>query len=149
MSTHDASASEDLLWALFAQHRRGVLATLKRDGRPQLSNVGYAFEPATRTAVVSVTAPRAKTRNLARDARASLYVTTPDLGSYAVAEGIATLGPVAERSDDETVQALVEHYRAVRGEHADWDEFRAAMVAERRLLVTLPLTRVYGWVPAG
>ncbi|MDN5854792.1 MAG: PPOX class F420-dependent oxidoreductase [Actinomycetia bacterium] len=133
------------LWGLVAAATRGALVTQKSDGRPQLSNGGYAFDAGARTAVVSTTAGRAKTHNLRRDPRCSLYVTTQDLGAYAVAEGRAELGAVASRVDDAVTDRLVEHYRGIRGDHPDWDEFRAAMVAERRLLVRLDLVRVYGW----
>lgn len=136
-------------WNLFGTTRTGVLTTQKRDGRPQLSNVGYLYDPASRVALISVTDDRAKTRNLRRDPRASLYVTTADLGAYAVGEGDAALTAVAAEPDDDVVDQLVAHYRALAGEHPDWDDYRRAMVAERRLLVRLPLTRVYGWVPDG
>jgi len=137
----------DELWELFGSTRRAVLATLMRDGRPQLSNVGYLYDATTRTALISTTAARAKTRNLRRDTRASLHVTTPDLDAYVVGEGDAELGAVATAVDDETVSQLVEHYRALQGEHPDWPEFRAAMVEERRLLLRLRLDHVYGWQP--
>ena len=137
----------DELWELFGSTRRAVLATLMRDGRPQLSNVGYLYDATTRTALISTTAARAKTRNLRRDTRASLHVTTPDLDAYVVGEGDAELGAVATAVDDETVSQLVEHYRALQGEHPDWPEFRAAMVEERRLLLRLRLDHIYGWQP--
>lgn len=134
-------------WNLFGTTATGVLTTQKRDGRPQLSNVGYAWDPATRVALISVTDTRAKTRNLRRDPRAGLYVTTSDLGAYAVGEGDAELTAVSAAPDDDVVNQLVEYYRALAGEHPDWDEYRRAMVSERRLLVRLPLTHAYGWVP--
>ena len=143
------STDDQPLWDLLGSTRRAVLATIRGNGRPQLSNVGYLWDAATRTALVSVTDDRAKTRNLRRDPRASLMVTTPDLGAYAVAEATAELGPVATAPGDEAVDGLVAHYRALNGEHPDWDEFRAAMVAEQRLLVTLRVERVYGWAPTG
>ena len=141
------STDDHPLWDLIGTTRRAVLATIRGNGRPQLSNVGYLWDPTARTALVSVTDDRAKTRNLRRDPRASLMVTTPDLGAYAVAEATAELGPVAADPDDEAVDALVQHYRALNGEHPDWADFRAAMVRERRLLVTLCVERVYGWAP--
>jgi PPOX class probable F420-dependent enzyme len=134
-------------WTLFGTGPRGVLVTLKRDGRPQLSNVGYLYDAASRLILVSVTDDRAKTRNLRRDPRASFHVTTPDLGAYAVGEGVVELGPVARDTGDDAVDQLVDHYRALRGEHPDWADFRQAMVRERRLIVRLPLTRAYGWGP--
>ncbi|MGA5702352.1 PPOX class F420-dependent oxidoreductase [Peterkaempfera bronchialis] len=136
-------ALEDLLGSA----RAAALVTLKRDGRPQLSNVSLSYDPATRTARISTTADRAKTANLRRDPRASLYVTTPDFGSYAVAEGAAELTPVAADPYDAVVEELVEVYRLIQGEHPDWDEYRAAMVADRRLVVRLHVERAYGWAP--
>jgi PPOX class probable F420-dependent enzyme len=139
----------DLL-ALFTTQRGGTLITLKRDGRPQASVVMHHFDPDTRMLRVSVTEPRAKTRNLRRDPRASYMVTGPDLRSYVVGEGIAQLTPPAGDPQDETVEALVALYRDIAGEHPDWEEYRAAMVSERRVLLTLPLDHVYGWqLPAG
>lgn len=135
-------------WELFGTGPRGVLVTLKRDGRPQLSNVGYLYEPTSRVALISMTDDRAKTRNLRRDPRASLHVTTPDLGAYVVGEAVAELSPLAQSPDDEVVDRLVAHYRALQGEHPDWSEFRAAMVTEGRLLARLPLTKAYGWNPS-
>ena len=135
-------------WQLFGTGPRGVLVTLKRDGRPQLSNVGYLYDRTVRVAFISMTNDRAKTRNLRRDPRASFHVTTPDLGAYVVGEAIAELSPVAKDPDDDVVNRLVEHYRALQGEHRNWSEFRQAMVDEGRLLARLALTHAYGWNPS-
>ncbi|MCT2583068.1 PPOX class F420-dependent oxidoreductase [Actinophytocola gossypii] len=135
---------EDRLLALLAGARNGVLTTLKRDGRPQLSNVGYTFDPDRGLIRISVTDGRAKTANLRRDPRASFYVTAPDFRSYAVAEGDADLTPVAADPADPTVEELIEVYRAIAGDHPDWDDYRRAMVTDRRLVIRLPVTRVYG-----
>ena len=131
------------LRALVDSGHHGVLVTLKSDGRPQLSNVAYAVgdDDIIR---VSVTDDRAKTANLRRDPRASLHVTRDDFYAYAVVEGTASLTPVASTPDDDTVDQLVEYYRAVSGEHDDWDDYRAAMVADRRLVIQLPIERLYG-----
>ncbi|MFI2709436.1 PPOX class F420-dependent oxidoreductase [Micromonospora sp. NPDC018662] len=133
------------LWELFGGHGRGVLVTLRRDGRPQLSNLDYLAEPGLLRC--STTAGRAKVRNLRRDPRASFHVTTADGGAYAVAEGTVTLTPPAAAIDDATVDELVEVYRGIRGEHPDWADYRAAMVADGRLVVRLAVERVYGWRP--
>jgi PPOX class probable F420-dependent enzyme len=133
---------EERLLALLGERHQGVLTTVKRDGRPQLSNVSYAF--ADGVVRVSVTAGRAKTKNLQRDPRASFYVCAPDFRSYVVAEGVASLSAVAAAADDAAVDELVALYRAVAGEHPDWDEYRAAMVADQRLVVRIPVDRVYG-----
>ncbi|GAA1261312.1 PPOX class F420-dependent oxidoreductase [Pseudonocardia aurantiaca] len=143
--TESTTADQSGLLDLFAQVPRGILITLKEDGRPQSSVVGHAFDPVTRTLRISVTDDRAKTRNLRRDPRASYHVTRPDQYAYAVGEGTAELTPVAQDQHDATVEALVAYYRDARGEHPDWDEYRAAMVADRRLLLTLRLGHVYGW----
>ena len=92
---------DDKLMAVIADNSIGVLATLKRDGRPQLSNVTYYFDARNAAVQVSVTEPRAKTRNLRRDPRASLLVSSDDGWSYAVAEGTAKLTPPATALDDE------------------------------------------------
>ncbi len=138
---------DDKLLALIADNSLGVLATIKRDGRPQLSNVSYHFDPRTLTVEVSVTEPRAKTRNLRRDPRASLMVSSDDGWAYAVAEGDAVLTPPAAAPDDETVEALVALYRNIAGEHPDWDDYRRAMVIDRRVLVRLTVSHLYGMPP--
>lgn len=135
---------EDRLLTLLADRHQGVLTTLKRDGRPQLSNVTYTFDSATGKIRVSITDGRAKTRNLRRDPRASFHVTTPDFGAYVVAEGTAQLTPVATAPTDGTVDELVEVYRAIAGDHPNWTEYREAMVADARLVLTIPVDRVYG-----
>ncbi|MDH6280685.1 PPOX class F420-dependent oxidoreductase [Prescottella agglutinans] len=143
MST-DVDTQRPLL-DLVASQNKAILATLKRDGRPQLSNVLYAWDPGTRTARVSVTADRAKTRNAARDPRVSLHVSAPDFWSYAVLEGDAELSAVAADPHDAAVDELVETYRsATGGEHEDWDEFRRAMIDERRQVLRIHADRVYG-----
>jgi PPOX class probable F420-dependent enzyme len=91
-----------------------------------------------------VTDDRVKTRNLRRDPRASFFVAGDDVWHWAVADGTAELTPVAADPNDETVDELVDVYRAVGGEHPNWDEFRAAMVQDRRLVVRLAVERVYG-----
>ncbi|HTZ13024.1 MAG TPA: PPOX class F420-dependent oxidoreductase [Mycobacterium sp.] len=138
---------DDKLLAVIADNSLGVLATVKRDGRPQLSNVSYYFDARHVTVQVSVTEPLAKTRNLRRDPRASLLVSSDDGWSYAVAEGAAELTPPALARDDETVEALITLYRNIAGEHPDWDDYREAMVTDRRVLLTMPITHVYGMPP--
>ncbi|MBO4207298.1 PPOX class F420-dependent oxidoreductase [Micromonospora echinofusca] len=134
---------------LIADGRLGVLATIKRDGRPQLSNVNYAFDRDRNLIRVSITDGRAKTANLRRDPRASFHVGTADGWAYAVAEARAELTPVAADPADPTVAELVELYRAVQGEHPDWDDYRRAMVADRRIVLRLHVERVYGIPPRG
>lgn len=127
--------------AFLAARHRGVLATLTREGRPQLSNIVYVFVDGQ--ARISVTETRAKTANARRDPRVSLHVTSEDFWSYVVAEGEATLGPVAQEPGDETCRRLLETYELVRGPHPDPQEFHEAMVAERRLELMLRPDRFY------
>ena len=134
------------LLALFAELRGGSLITLKRDGRPQASVVIHVWDPDRGAVRVSVTDDRAKTRNLRRDPRASYQVVSPDLTAWAVGEGYAELSSPAKDPDDDTVEELVDLYRRLAGEHPDWAEYRAAMVADRRVVLTLPFERVYGAV---
>jgi PPOX class probable F420-dependent enzyme len=123
-------------------HGLGVLVTLKRDGRPQLSNVTYVFDG--ERIRVSLTDGRAKTKNLRRDPRASLYVDGPGGRSYVVLEGKAELSPVAADPYDEVVEELVDYYRTASGEHPDWDEYRRVMVADKRLVLSMTVDHAYG-----
>jgi PPOX class probable F420-dependent enzyme len=130
--------------ALLAESRLGVLATIKADGRPQLSPVMPFYDREAGTLTVSMTEGRAKTANLRRDPRAALEVTSADGRSWATAEGPATLvGPGTDPHGPE-VEALVAYYRAAAGEHPDWDDYRATMVADRRVLMTMSVDHVYG-----
>ena len=128
----------------FAQStHNGVLVTLKRDGRPQLSNISYAVTDGV--VRISITDGRAKTKNLRRDPRASLYVSSSDFWSYIVLEGTVELSSVAAARDDATVEELIVLLRAVQGkEHPDWDEYRQAMVDDKRLVARLRPERAYG-----
>ncbi|MBM7773883.1 PPOX class probable F420-dependent enzyme [Actinokineospora baliensis] len=129
---------------LLATSRLGVLATIKADGRPQLSPVMPYYDPAAGVIHVSMTEGRAKTANLRRDPRATLQVTSADGWSWATAEGVATLvGPGTDPAGPE-VDALVEYYRLAAGEHPDWAEYRAVMVSDRRVLMTMTVDHVYG-----
>ncbi len=137
-------AFDPALLDLFARLRGGSLITLKRDGRPQASVVIHAWNPAACSVRISLTEDRAKTRNLRRDPRASYQVVAPDLRAWAVGEGFAELTPPAADPHDATVEALVALYRSLAGEHPDWAQYRAAMVADRRVVLTLGFEHVYG-----
>ncbi|MET8688468.1 PPOX class F420-dependent oxidoreductase [Streptomyces sp. NPDC004732] len=130
--------------ALLAASRLGVLATIKTDGRPQLSPVTPCYDREADVLHVSMTEGRAKTANLRRDPRATLEVTTPDGRSWATVEGTATLTGPATDPEGPEVDALVRFYRLAAGEHPDWNEYRAAMVADRRVLMTMKIDHVYG-----
>jgi PPOX class probable F420-dependent enzyme len=128
-------------------HKRGVLTTIKTNGRPQLSNILYAVDGDDRIRI-SVTADRAKARNAARDPRVSLHVTSEDFYAYAVIEADAELSPVVTAPDDAAADELVDVYRAMVGEHPDWDDYRAALVRDHRLVLRLRPTHAYGMLPS-
>jgi PPOX class probable F420-dependent enzyme len=129
-----------------AEHLWGVLATIKPDGRPHLSNVGYAYDRKADLIRVSVTDDRVKTRNLRADPRVTLHVTSKDFWTWVAVEGTAELTPVAADPHDATVEELITYYRGVSGEHENWDEYRAAMVADRRLVVRFRPEHTYGQI---
>jgi PPOX class probable F420-dependent enzyme len=127
------------------ERTHGILIATKSDGRPQSSNIAYAVGD-DGIIRISVTDGRAKTSNLRRRPHASLHVNRDDFGAYAVIEADVVVTPIAASPDDETADKLVDYFRAVAGEHPDWDEYRQAMVDDGRLLLELHPTRAYGAV---
>lgn len=138
--------TDDTLRDMIAGSHLATLATIKRDGRPQLSNVTYTYDRERDLVRVSITDGRAKTANLRRDPRATLLVNGKEGWSYVAAEVTATLMPVATEPDDASVEELISIYRAAAGEHPDWDDYRRAMVSDRRVPLHLQITHVYGLV---
>jgi PPOX class probable F420-dependent enzyme len=126
--------------------RQSVLTTLRGNGRPQLSNVMHHVSE-DGLIRISVTADRAKYRNVLREPWAALHVTQEDFWGYAVIEGLVTLSDVAQSPDDAAVAELVTLYRHLLGEHDDWDEYRAAMVKDQRVVMRIHPERAYGMVP--
>lgn len=133
--------------AFVRSNRRAVLTTMRGNGRPQLSNVMYVVGD-DGLVRVSVTAQRAKYRNLRRQPWAALHVTSEDFWRYVVIEGDVELSAVAAAAGDAAVEELVALYRAMVGEHPDWDDYRRAMVADRRVVVRLRPGRAYGLLPS-
>lgn len=128
----------------FARARNhAVLTTIRNDTRPQLSNVLHHVDEHG-VIRISITAERAKYKNLSRRPWAVLHVSSDDFWSYAVIEADVTLSAVAEHQDDDAVHELVGLFRAVQGEHPDWDDFRRAMIQEQRVVARLHPTRAYG-----
>ena len=131
--------------ALVASQNLGTLATIKRDGRPQLSNVSYTYDESTGLVRMSLTGGRAKVKNLQRDPRASMLVPTQGGWTYGVVEGDVELSDITTDPHDAAADELVDIYRAIAGkEHPDWDEFRAAMIEQGRLVGRLRVTHGYG-----
>jgi PPOX class probable F420-dependent enzyme len=124
-------------------HHQSTLTTLRSNGLPQLSNVVHAVGQ-DGVLRVSTTADRAKYRNLQRRPWAALKFDAGTFWSYAVIEGTVELSLVAAAADDATVEELVGLYRAISGEHPRWEEYRASMVADRRVVIRLTPQRAYG-----
>ena len=139
---------DDIAGLLAARHH-GTLATLRRDGRPQLSVVTYTWYPdddGRQLVRISTVHGRAKVANLRRDPRASFLVTDESGWSYAVVEGRVELSAVAVFHDDEVVEELITLYRDANGEHPDWPDYRRAMVDDHRLVARLVVEHAYGLV---
>ncbi len=115
---------------------RAVLATARQDGTPQMSPVTVTVDAADRV-VISSRETAVKTRNLRRDPRAWVCAFTDGFfGPW-----VQVSGTVEVVSLPEAMDALVDYYRRAAGEHPDWDEYRAAMEQDRRVVLRLtPLT---------
>ena len=117
-------------------HHRAVLATSRSDGMPQLSPVTCTVDDEGRV-LVSTRETAVKTKNLRHRPRASLCVLTDTFfGEWVQVEGDAELISLPDAMD-----LLVDYYRRVSGEHPDWDDYRAAMIRDRRVIVRITITR--------
>jgi PPOX class probable F420-dependent enzyme len=117
-------------------HHRVVLATARSDGRPQLSPVTVAVDDDGRV-LISTRETAVKTKNLSRDPRASLCVMSDTFfGEWIQADGTAEIIHLPDALD-----LLVDYYRRASGEHPDWDDYRAAMQRDQRVIVRLTITR--------
>lgn len=121
----------------------GVLASVKRSGHPHLSTVLYQWDPDERTVRISTTADRLKVRQLRRDPHAALHVAGPDVWSFAVAEGVAEISDASTVPGDATGRELLAMTSALNAP-ADEAAFLRQLVAERRLVIRLRVSRLYG-----
>ena len=129
----DADAALDFI----RKNHHAVLATYRADGSPQMSPVAADVDP-DGMIVVSTRETAMKTKNLRRDPRASLCVLNDEwYGQWLQADGRATIVSLPQ-----AMEGLVEYYRRVAGEHPDWDDYRAAMERERRVLLRITVDRV-------
>jgi PPOX class probable F420-dependent enzyme len=117
------------------RHHRAVLATTRADGNPQLSLVAAAVDGDT--VVVSTRETAMKAKNLRRRPRASLLVFTDAF----YGDSVQVEGPVDVVSLPLAMDGLVAYYRNVAGEHPDWDDYRAAMEREHRVLLRITVER--------
>lgn len=128
----DTGQAADFLRA----HHRAVLATSRSDGMPQLSPVTCTADDEGRV-LISTRETAVKTKNLRQRPRASLCVFTDTFfGEWVQVEGNAELISLPDAMD-----LLVEYYRRVSGEHPDWEDYRAAMIRDRRVIVRITITR--------
>lgn len=119
-----------------AAHHRAVLATRRADGQPQLSPVVCAVDDGGRV-IISTRETAIKTKNLRRDPRAALCVFSDGFyGPWVQVEGSVEVVSLPDAMD-----SLVEYYRQVSGEHPDWEDYRAAMVRDRRVIVRVSIDR--------
>ena len=134
--------AEAIDWA--AGRQVGALITIRKDGRPQSSDITYALEGDT--FIISITDDRAKTHNMRRDPRVVLHLSDPASWTYLSFDGTVELLPTTTNPGDATSDALVAYYRAAAGEHPDWDEYRRAMVDQKRLVARFTPTAVVGHI---
>jgi PPOX class probable F420-dependent enzyme len=133
------SASREWL----TRHHQAVLITLRADGSAQSSNVLTAFDGDVFR--VSVTAGRAKTRNLARDPRAIMHVLGDNFWSYASVACSGRLGTVSTRAGDQAGQDLLRLFNDTsEAPHPNPQEFFDVQVGEQRLLLSLSAESISG-----
>ena len=114
------------------QHHQAVMQTYRGDGTPQMSPIACGVD-ADRLIAVSTRETALKTKNLRRDPRVSLCVISD--GFYG--EWIQVDGRAEVTSLPDAMEHLVEYYRSLRGEHPDWNDYRAAMEREQRVIVRI------------
>lgn len=123
--------------AFIAANSRAVLSTTRRDGRPALTPVTAALDAEGRV-IVSTRATALKVHNLRRDPYATLVAMSPAF----VGEWVQVEGPVSIVELPEAMEPLVDYYRRAAGEHPNWEEYRAAMEREQRVLIRIDVARV-------
>ncbi|TYP90387.1 PPOX class F420-dependent oxidoreductase [Blastococcus xanthinilyticus] len=138
IATADRVDRDALLEFLRPRHR-AVLLTRRRGGGVQLSPVTCGVDTEGRV-VVSTYPGRAKATNARRDAAVSMCVLSDEWdGAWVQLDGTAEVLDLPE-----ALEPLVDYYRAISGEHPDWDEYRAAMVRQGKSLLRVTVT---GWGP--
>lgn len=137
--------SDEALSDLLSGNTFGTLATVKRNGSPHLTTMIYGWDPAERTVRFFTTADRIKVKHVRHDPHAALHVPGPDVWSFAVAEGTAEVSDISREAGDavghEIWEMLPEQMRP-----ADKNAFFVSMVEERRVVIRLHVTRLYGAV---
>lgn len=128
-----------------ASVQSGALITLRKDGRPQSSDVHHGVLDGAIT--FSVLPTRAKVYNVERDPRVVYHISNPADGSYLSFDATAEVSPIATSVDHPSIEVLKNSFRAVaKKEHPDWQEFAEAMVAEQRRVITVTPSKVVGLI---
>lgn len=118
------------------ENHRAVLATARGDGRPQMSPVSVTVD-GDGLAVISTRETAVKTKNIARDPNVTICAFTDHFfGPWVLLDGTAEIVRLPGAMD-----GLIEYYRSISGEHPDWDDYRAAMERDRRVLLRVTITR--------
>ncbi|MFJ8042374.1 PPOX class F420-dependent oxidoreductase [Kitasatospora sp. NPDC096147] len=137
--------SDDALSELLSRRQFGTLSTVKRSGHPHLTTMVYGWDPRARIARFSSTADRAKVAHLRRDPRAAVHVPDGDVWSFAVAEGEAEVSEATTVPGDAVGRELLALVpEAARPGPEEEEAFLAELVAERRVVIRLHVTRLYG-----
>lgn len=114
------------------QHHHSVLITRRGDGEPNPSPVVHGVDGAGRV-VISSREPAYKVRNLRADPRAVLCAIPDEFfGRWVRVSGRAEIVALPAAMD-----GLIDLYRQVAREHPDWDEYRAAMETDRRVIIAI------------
>jgi PPOX class probable F420-dependent enzyme len=126
----NTTVTQDELVDFIRPRHKAIVITTRADGRPQASPVTCGVDGAGRI-VVSTYPERAKARNARRQPDVSVLILSDDFGGpWVQVDGTAEVLDMPE-----AVEALVEYYRSISGEHPDWDEYRAAMVRQGKSLL--------------
>ena len=135
IATNTAVTLGELLDFVRPRHH-AIVITTRQDGRPQASPVTCGVDDEGRI-VIATYPERAKTRNARRNSRASVLFLSDDFGGA----WVQVDGDIEVIDMPEAAEALVDYYRSIAGEHPDWDDYRAAMRRDRRVVVRITITR--------
>jgi PPOX class probable F420-dependent enzyme len=128
----DVAAAQEFI----RTNHHAVMATFRRDGRPALSPVTVGLDAEGRV-IVSTRETAMKVQHLRRDPRAAITAFTDRFyGEFVQVEGTAEIVALPE-----AMELLVAYYRDISGEHPDWDDYRAAMTRDRRVIVRFAIER--------
>ncbi|MEV2272747.1 PPOX class F420-dependent oxidoreductase [Nonomuraea africana] len=135
--------TDEELSKLLGEQQFGVLATVRRSGHPHLSTVLYHWDPDERVIRISTTDDRLKARQARTNPRLALHVNGPDVWSFAVAEGDAEVSEVSTTPGDAAGRELLALTSGFENP-AQETAFLRQMVKERRVVIRLRVSRLYG-----